>query len=169
MNRPILLAALLATIPAEAIAALDVPVASRVVTFVQPAPSGVVPAAIIWEPGNAASEAEASAIEESIGAGLMVGRGTLHARRVSVANLAGLAGVRVAFVTAGLHQQQQVADIAARNGVVTITSDLACVQAARCVVGVTGGVRPQITVSRAAAKATGTRFGTAFLMLVKEI
>jgi hypothetical protein len=169
VKRPFLLAALLAVAPTTVLAALDVPVASRVVTFLQPAPSGAVPAVIVWEPGNAASEADALAIEDSIGAGLAVGRGTLHARRVPVSNLAGLAGARIAFVTAGLHQQQQVADAASHGGIVTITSDLSCVQAGHCVVGVTGGPRPQIVVSRAAAKATGARFGTAFLMLVKEI
>ncbi len=59
--------------------------------------------------------------------------------------------------------------VAARASVVTITSDQACVRAARCVVGIGTGERVQITVSRAAARAVNARFGSAFLMLVKEI
>ena len=42
--------------------------------------------------------------------------------------IGGLAGIHVAFVTVGVREQQQVADLAARNSILTITSDLACVQ-----------------------------------------
>lgn len=156
-------------IPAAALAALNVPVASRVIGFIQPPPSGVVNAAVIFQPGNAASEAEAAAIEQQIGGGVAAGRGTLHVSRVSATALGALAGVRVAFVTTGVRDQQQVAQAAAHGSILTITSDLACAQASRCVVAITGGAQPQITVSRAAAQAAGIRFGSAFLMLVKEI
>lgn len=159
----------LAALPAGAIASLNMPVASRVVGFSQPAPSGVVNAGIVFEPGNAASEAEAAAIERQIGGGMPSGRATIRVRRIPATSLSALAGVRVAFITEGVREQQQVAEAANRGSILTITSDLSCVQAARCVVAITGSAQPQITVSRAAAKAAGIRFGSAFLMLVKEI
>jgi hypothetical protein len=155
--------------PACAWAALNLPVAVRVVGFTQPAPAGILNAGIVFEPGNAASEAEAAAIEQQVGAGLPAGRGTIRVRRIPANALNELSGLRVVFVTVGVRGQQQVADLAARASILTITSDLSCVHAARCVVGITGGAQPQITVSRAAAKAAGVRFGSAFLMLVKEI
>jgi hypothetical protein len=155
--------------PACAWGALNFPVASRVVGFTQPPPAGVVNAGIVFEPGNAASEAEAAAIEQQVGTGLVSGRGTIKVRRVPANALGGLAGLRVAFVTSGVRDQQQLAAVTARGSILTITSDLGCVQAGRCVVGITGGAQPQITVSRAAAKAASVRFGSAFLMLVKEI
>ena len=148
---------------------LNVPVASRVVGFAQTAPSGVVTAAIIYEPGNAASEADAASIEQKVGGGMTAGRATIKVRRVPVSALGGLAGARIAFVTTGVRDQQDVAAAASHGSILTITSDLACVQAARCVVAITGGSQPQITVSRAAAKAANVRFGSAFLMLVKEL
>ncbi|WP_419826549.1 hypothetical protein [Sphingomonas sp.] len=148
---------------------MNLPVASRVIGFTQPPPNGVVSVGVIFDPSNAASQAEAAAIEQQASGGLATGRGTIRVRRIPVSALGGLAGIRVAFVTVGVREQQQVADLAARNSILTITSDLACVQAARCVVGITGGSQPQITVSRAAAKAAKVRFGSAFLMLVKEI
>jgi len=37
------------------------------------------------------------------------------------------------------------------------------------VVGITSGPKTQITVNRAAARAANIRFGSAFLMLIKEI
>jgi hypothetical protein len=164
-----LLALAVCAVPACAWGALNLPVASRVVGFTQPAPTGIVNAGIVFEPGNAASEAEAAAIEQQVGGGLATGRGTIRVRRVPASALNGLAGLRVAFVTSGVRDQQQLAEAAARGSILTITSDLACVQAGRCVVGITGGAQPKITVSRAAARATSVRFGSAFLMLVKEI
>jgi len=151
-----------------AAADLNLPVATRVISFLQPAPSGAIAAAIIYEPGNAASEAEAASIERA--GPLLVGKGTLRLKRVSVGALGQLAGMRVAFVTAGLREQEgQIAAAAARQSTLTITSDLVCVQAAHCVVAISSGSHVQITVSRAAAKAAKIQFGSAFLMLVKEI
>ncbi len=170
-NFPLLFAALccMPAIPAAA-ADFNVAVAARVVGFRQPPPGGATTAAIIYEPGNGASEAEASAIERGIGAGVPVGKGMLKVRRVAAGQLGGLAGVSVAFVTSGLRAHQ--ADIAAaaqKGSILTITSDAACVQAGRCAVAVSPGAKVQITVNRAACKAARIQFGSAFLMLVKEV
>lgn len=163
-------AAALLLLPVSAGAELNVHIAARVVSFLQPPLTGAVQAAIIFEPGNAASEADAAAIERVVGSGLAAGRASLRTRRVPVAALGTLGNYRAAFVTAGLRgEQPAIAAAAARASVVTITSDQACVQAGRCVVGIANGSRVQITVSRAAAKASNVRFGSAFLMLVKEI
>ncbi len=151
-------------------AELNVPVAARVLSFLQPPLSGPTQAAIIYAPDNAASLAEAVALEHTVGSGYSAGAVVVHARRVPIGSLDDLRGFRVAFVTAGLRgSYDQVAAAAARASVVTITSDQACVRAARCVVGIGTGERVQITVSRAAARAVNARFGSAFLMLVKEI
>lgn len=156
--------------PAAAMAALNVPVAARVISFVQPTPAGLIPVAVVYQPGNAASEAEASEIERALPAGLVVGRASLRIRRVSVNQLDQLSGSRAAFVTTGLRGfQDEIAAEAASRSVLTITTDNACVRSARCVVGISSKVRTQITVSKAAATRSRIRFGSAFLMLVKEI
>jgi hypothetical protein len=151
-------------------AGLNVPIAARVVSFTLPARAGAVPAAILFAPGNEASEAEADAIERSMGAGVSAGRGTIRTRRVPVGSMGALTGYQVAFVTTGLRgEQDNISAVAARSSVLTISSDPACVQAGHCVVGIATSPRVQITVSRAAARAANIRFGSAFLMLVKEI
>ncbi len=151
-----------------AAADLNLPVATRVISFLQPAPTGTIPAAIVYEPGNAASEAEAASIERA--GTLSTGKGTLKLKRVAANALGGLAGVRVAFVTSGLRDAEgQIAAAAARQSILTIGSDLACAQAGHCVVAISNAAHVQITVSRAAAKAANIQFGSAFLMLVKEI
>lgn len=139
-------------------------------SFLQPAPAGAIAAAIIYQPGDPGSEAEAGAIERAVAGGLASGKGTIRTRRVSVNALGGLSGTRVAFVTQGLRgNQADIAAAAARQSILTVTSDLACVQSGRCAVAVSTGARVQITVSRAACRAANIQFGSAFLMLVKEI
>ncbi|MFT3964975.1 MAG: YfiR/HmsC family protein [Sphingobium sp.] len=151
-------------------AEFNVPVAARVVSFRQPAPVRDVVAAIIYDPGDPASSAEAASIEKQVGGGLTAGKATIRVRRVPVGQLAALTGAQVAFVTAGLRDYQtDIAAAAQRSGALTITSDLGCVTAGRCAVAVSGGTKVQITVSRAACKAARVQFGSAFLMLVKEI
>ncbi|MET0372720.1 MAG: YfiR/HmsC family protein [Rhizorhabdus sp.] len=151
-------------------AELNVPIAARVVSFLQPGPTGPIAAAIVFEPGNAVSEAEATAIERAIGSGLAAGRSAIRAHRVPVGAIGSLAGYRLAFVTAGLRPEHgSIAAAATRSSVLTISSDPTCVQTARCVVGITSGPKTQITVNRAAARAANVRFGSAFLMLIKEI
>lgn len=151
-------------------AELNVPIAVRVVSFIQPSPTGVIPAAILYDPDDAASEAEAASIERAVGSGLTVGRSIIRIRRVPVSAMGALSGYRVAFVTVGLRAEQaSIAAAANRSSVLTISSDRICVQSGRCVVGVAASPKVQITVNRAAARAANIRFGSAFLMLIKEI
>jgi hypothetical protein len=158
------------TWPVAVLANLNVPVAARVISFVQPTPAGLIPVAIVYQPGNAASEAEAADIERALPAGLTVGRASLRMRRVPVTDLSQLAGARAAFVTPGLRSfQDDIAAASAARSILTITTDDGCVQAGLCVVGISSSGRTQITVSKAAAKRSRIRFGSAFLMLVKEI
>jgi hypothetical protein len=151
-------------------AILNVPVAARVLSFVQPPPSGVVPVAIVYLPGNNESEAEASAMERSLARSAVSGRALIRTHRVAVSNLAQMSGTRAAFVTSGLRSyQSDLAETASEQAILTITSDTGCVLAGRCVVGITEGAKTQIVVSKEAARRSRIRFGSAFLMLVKEV
>lgn len=151
-------------------AELNVPIAVRVVSFIQPTPTGIVNTAILYDPGDAASEGEAASIERAVGARLSVGRSIIRTRRVPVSAIGTLSGYQVAFVTVGLRTEQgSIASAANHSSVLTISSDRSCVQSGHCVVGVTASPKVQITVNRAAARAANIRFGSAFLMLIKEI
>lgn len=163
-------AALIAAAAAPLRAELNVPIAARVLAFLLPAPRGPTPVAIVFAPDNAVSVAEATAIEHAVGGGIMAGGAVVRTRRVPVTALDGIRGYRAAFVTAGLRgDYDAIAAAAHHHSVVTITSDQMCVQTAHCVIGIASGARVQITVNRAAARDVNARFGSAFLMLVKEI
>ncbi|RYE99794.1 MAG: DUF4154 domain-containing protein [Oxalobacteraceae bacterium] len=151
-------------------AVLNVPVAARVISFVQPTPVGLVPIGIVYQPGNAASEAEANDMERMLTGGFTLGRATLRTRRVAVSNLGQLAGTKAAFVTTGLRaHQDEVAAVASAQSILTITADAGCVIAGKCIVGISGASKTQIIVNKAAAHRSGIRFGSAFLMLVKAV
>jgi hypothetical protein len=127
-----------------------------------------VTAAIIYQPGDVSSEAEAQAIQQALGSGLATGTLTLRPRRVSADALGGLAGAKVAFVTRGTNSRL-VASATAQRSIVTISSDPTCAQMGLCVVSISAGSKVQIIVSKAACAASRIKFGAAFLMLVKEI
>jgi hypothetical protein len=57
---------------------------------------------------------------------------------------------------------------AVNSGVLTISSDAACVTQAACLLAVETKPRVTITVSRAVAQATGVEFDPNFKMLVTE-
>lgn len=145
-----------------------VQVAGRVATFLQPALSGQVVAAIIYQPGDSASESESRAIERALGSGLEVGSLRLKPRRVPMSTLDQLNGAKVAFVTRGTNYRA-VAAAAAPLSVLTISSDPTCARGGYCVVAITSNPRVQITVSKAAARTARLRFSSGFLMLIKEI
>jgi len=145
-----------------------VQVGGRVTSFVQPRVTGAVIAAIVYEPGNAASETEARSIERAMGEGIVVGSARLMPRRVSTSALHGLAGARLAFVTRGTNYRA-IASATAPRSILTISSDPACAQAGYCVVAISAVPRVQITVSRAASRSANLRFNSSFLMLVREI
>lgn len=145
-----------------------VAVGGRVVSFLQPPPSGPLIAAIVYEPGNDASEREARAIEHELGSGLKVGALSFRPRRVASNALGELAGARLAFVTRGTNYRQVTSAANARS-IVTISSDPACTLAGQCTVAIQSTPRVQIIVSRAACLAARIKFSAAFLMLVREI
>lgn len=145
-----------------------VQVAGRVVSFLQPAVSGTVTAAIVYQPGVAASESEARAIERALGSGLVVGSLRLKPKRVAADALDGLAGTKVAFVTQGA-DYRAITSASASRSILTISFDPACTKAALCAVAISSTPRVQIIVSKAATRAANLRFSSGFLMLVKEI
>ncbi|RSU45246.1 hypothetical protein BRX43_19630 [Sphingomonas sp. S-NIH.Pt15_0812] len=109
-------------------------------------------------------------MERSLARSAVSGRALIRTRRVAVSNLAQMSGTRAAFVTSGLRSyQNDLAETASEQAILTITSDTGCVVAGRCVVGITEGAKTQIVVSKEAARRSRIRFGSAFLMLVKEV
>ncbi|WP_281300305.1 MULTISPECIES: YfiR/HmsC family protein [unclassified Iodidimonas] len=148
----------------------DLQVATRALSFVSDLPPGSLDTAIIYDAGNGASKSDADAILAFLTANPAAGKSKLVPRLLPAGDLSALAGAKIAFVadqtTAFL---PAIAAEAKSKAVITVSSDRACVEGGACVVGVSSAPRVEILVNKAAAEATGTSFGSAFLMLIKEI
>lgn len=154
--------------PASALAetsAKDMAVASRALGFLEPRLSGTTPVTIFYEAGDGASEADARAIRSGIANG---NGATFQSRLASSSDIGALAGAKVVFLAAGIRNQPAIFAAAARQRALTISSDMGCVKAGRCVIGVRAQPAVEIIVSRAAREASNVNFSRAFLMLVKE-
>ncbi|WP_308910870.1 hypothetical protein [Pseudokordiimonas caeni] len=148
---------------------LDIQVGAKAAAFVEPALTGDVPTAIVFDPANPASKADADAIMAAMGDGLKIKSGTLRPQLVPVGDAASLANVQVAFLAHGVGDGMgPVSAAAAANSVLTISNDMSCVETDRCVVGVQSKPKVLIVVSKSATSASKLQFGAAFLMMVKE-
>ncbi|WP_417317222.1 hypothetical protein [Emcibacter sp.] len=147
----------------------DIQVGGKAAAFVQPALSGDVPTAIVYDSSNPESKADADGIAAAIGGGLQIKNSTLKPTLVDVSNLGALSSVKVAFLTHGMGgHQSAVASAAAQSGILTISNDMSCVESDLCVVGVESSPKVSIVVSKSATQASSLSFGSAFLMMVKE-
>jgi hypothetical protein len=147
---------------AEATTPRDLQVVARAVGFVNGLPRGVVNVAVVDGPG---AEAVMSAMAQGVSAGGI----TLNPRRVPL-NALTASGARVIIVPEGQSGAHAAIAAAARSmHAVTVSTDMSCVRAGRCVVGVASSPRVEIVVSRAAAAAADISFGQAFRVMIREI
>lgn len=149
----------------------DIQVLARTIGFTAPPMTGAVKVAIIADASVAQSQKDADALKEIMGSGFPAGAATLSPVMVTPAQLdGGLDGVAIAFVTGGLAAHHGRI-FAATNGkkVLTVSTDLACVQAGRCVMGIKTDPKVEIIVNKSAAEAAALSFAPAFRMMVTEL
>jgi hypothetical protein len=133
--------------------------------------SGDVTLGIIYDPTLMSSKSDAENIKKIVDAGIdLPGGGKLSALLVSVEELGKLSRVRAAFITPGL--ESHFADIALATSaasVLTMTTDVACVKAGTCIIGV--ATKPGVTIyfNKTAADAAKIEFSQAFAMLVRQL
>lgn len=147
----------------------DLQVATRALGFLDPALAGTVTTAIVYDKGNAASQAEAQKIVAAFGAGLAAKGATLKPKLVDVDQIGQMGDAKVVVLTSGLGGKQAgIFAEAAKRGAVTVSTDMACVNSGKCVVGVASAPKVEIVISKAAREASKVKFAAAFLMMVKE-
>ncbi len=164
----VFLCALLA-FPAQATSLLDVRIGLKTLRLLSNKPSGPLTMLVVYDPGNAASKQEAQSIVAEFGDGLRASSDVMvTASLLPVGELARHEDVKLVFVTAGLARSWDLLQRQA-DGMLTITTDLDCVRADRCVVGIVSQPTVEIYYSRAAAEAQKIRFSDAFAMLAKNV
>ncbi len=155
---------------------LDLSVALKTLPMLTHKITGSAIVAIVYNPNNGESKADAIAIKSIIDDGYVSSGGVkLTAKLASTTdlsrNLSAFSGARIAFLAHGLPVSDYAAVGAAASaaGVLTFCTDINCVKANVCVLGVIS--RPQVEVyySPMAAEASNVSFASAFIMLVKQI
>lgn len=142
--------------------ARDAQLMARAVGFANGLPRGAIDVAVVDGPG-------AEAVLAVMGQRVTAGGVTLTPRRVSLSAL-GASGARVVIVPEGqAASHARIAEMARAMGALTISTDLDCVRANHCVVGVASSPRVEIIVSRSAARASGVSFAQAFRVMIREV
>ncbi len=155
--------------PTAALSDKGVQIAMRTLSFVVDPPSGQTDIAILYDPNVPGSVEDAHVAEASLGTGLQVGQATLRPVLVEVGELGRLSGVRFALITSGLQTHYDEIYAATRaNGILSITCEMACVDAGRCVMAIESEPTVEIVVDRTASRESSIEFATAFRMMITE-
>jgi hypothetical protein len=131
--------------------------------------TGTAVAAVVFDPANAESKADADAIKAVIDGGLEAPGGVkLTSLMVPVSEIAKISGAKIAFVTKAACTDATSA-AAASGGVLTISTDIDCVKAGKSILGVVSKPSVEIYYSKAAGDAAKVGFSQAFSMLAKQV
>ncbi len=147
----------------------DVKVEVRVLDFVGGPVEGSPYLGIVYDPQNRESLADAQTIESWFGNGDVKARNAWVPVLADVHRLGELPGFRAAILADGMGGFADVVlDYARRYATLTISSDLACVRAGKCAVGVSSLPRVEVILSRQASQLAGVSFPESFRMMVTE-
>ncbi|MDR3436161.1 hypothetical protein [Telmatospirillum sp.] len=166
----LLWAALGGITPVSATDAFDLSVGLKTLPLLSQRIVGPVNMAIVFDPGSPESRADADAIKAAADGGAEVPGGErLVPMLVAADDLSRLKGARLLFLTQGARAGafDAVALVAAANGILSMSADLACVRANKCVLGIVSRPTVEIYFSRPAAVASHIGFTPAFTMLAK--
>lgn len=153
---------------AQADGGREIQVAARTLSFLDDGPSGKVVFAIVFDPSKPASVAEKDEVMSALGSGMAAGGATVVGRPVEFSALGSAGDAGAFYLTHGVNYVAAGA-FAKSKKILSISSDMACVQSGACVMGVAATPKVEIVVNSAAAAAIGAKFKAAFKMMIKEI
>jgi len=165
--------ALLSAIPTPSPAettAKDIMVAVRTFGFVVHPPTGEVLLAVVFDPTRPQSASDLQTVISVLDGGAHVGGMTVQPVPIPVTELNRLVGFRFVLLIGDVQNYRQAIFERTRGqGIVTISTDLDCVRAGLCVMGVAAEPRVQVLVNRAASDAAAVEFMLAFRMMITEL
>jgi len=149
--------------------ATDLAIGIRTIRFLRVAPRDKVEIAVIYDGEDKASTDDARAILAWLDANKTIIGVELVGRPLEVRGLDRMPQYAVAFVAANTNTQffDSIHDFARHNGTLTLSSDLTCVHAGKCTLGVKSMPSVEIIVSYQEMKDSGIQFRQGFLMMVK--
>ena len=167
-----LLFSLLTAHPVWATDQLDLSVALKTLPLLTNKMTSPAVVAIIYDPASSESKADADRIKFLIDGGLEApGNIKLATQLTSVSELSGLSRARIAILAQGLPatDYSAIGSAASLAKVLTICTDINCVKANKCVLGVISKPQVEVYYSPVAAEAANISFASAFTMLAKQV
>lgn len=152
-------------------AQIDLMVGIKSLALLQNKIQGTVKVAVVYDPGNEASRADAQRINAFFkNEGSHISNIAFTPVLVPLSALDSMVESKIVVLAVGLAGSYgTISAEAARNGQLTMSTDLGCVKANQCVLGIVSEPSVEIYYSQAAAKASSIVFAQAFTMLVKHI
>ena len=158
-----------AVLPAHAeIDKKEVQIIARTLNFISEIPKGDLTVAIITNNTIEESSTEASNLMNIMQNGMKVGKFNLQSKLVDTSNLTSLDGSNIAIITSGLQANYDTiaSDISSRN-LLSVTSDFACVDAGKCVMGISSQPKVEIIVSQDAVTASNLTMSKGLSFMIK--
>ncbi|ESQ89376.1 hypothetical protein ABAC460_12765 [Asticcacaulis sp. AC460] len=148
--------------------AREIQVATRTLSFLDGGPTGKVVFAIVFDPSKPASVAEKDQVMAALGSGMAASGVTVVGKPVDISALSSAGDAGALYLTRGVNYAAAGA-YAKSKKMLSISSDMACVQSGACVMSVAATPKVEIVVNSATAAAIGARFKAAFKMMIREI
>lgn len=159
-----------ASSPAYATDHLDIVTGLNTLPFLISKISGDITMAVVYDPTNPLSKADADNIKKIVDEGIKLpGDAKLSALLVGVNQLAKLSRTQIAFLTPYLEPFRaniNTATSAAR--ILSFSTDLNCVKNSECIIGVSTKGNISVYFNKGAAESAKLEFSQEFSLLVKE-
>jgi len=143
---------------------------SKILSLSKNLPAGRIELGVVYNASNATSKADFDAIKAMIGNGFKGPKHQITLKEVAPADIAN-SGTPVLFVTEGLDAgtQGKVAEIAKKNKVLTVSTDMTCVESGNCILGIDVSKGVKVLMNGNSYRNSGLKFDAAFEFMVKEI
>ncbi len=163
------LACLLLPLIAEAATLKDVKIGLHVIDFVSNPPAGRNIIGVVYDGRNKESADDAQSIFEFLTASLPRGATAAKPQLVDIKDLEEKSGLRAIMIADHMRASyDKLAAYGRRTGTLLLSTDLDCVRAAKCTVGIASNPRVEVVVSTQQAQASLIQFSEAFRMMVTE-
>ncbi|MFA4995360.1 MAG: hypothetical protein WC521_08690 [Bdellovibrionales bacterium] len=150
----------------------DIAVGMKTLSMLNVKPSGIITVAVVYDPTSVASKADADSIKEEIDNGVDVPRGIkLDSVLVSTNELGKLERAKIIFIakSVAIRNFDAISVAASNAGALSISTDIDCVKANKCVIGIVSKPNVEIYLSTLAAERAKIGFAQVFMMLTKQI
>ncbi len=149
----------------------DLLVSMKILPLLAKKITGPTSFAIIYNPADTGSSEEAKGIKAILEGNFETpGNIKLISVLVPVNNLGLIADSRMAILTSGLKDYyEEISKISIGKNILTMSTDLACVRAGKCVIGIVSKPMVDIYYSKAAADTANIVFSQIFTLLAKQM